>query len=377
MEIAFRCPMIGLTSSLLHDSKEKILSLWEQRSLNEVSSAGTAAILALRDSIPLYLDSLCEALETNRKMDFKSVLLHEEEASRIGRMHGSDRASNRSYTLTEVIFEYHILREVIFETLETHSPLMGVERDIILDSIEQAVNDAAVKFSEIHSDIQQRFINTLTHDLRTPLMAAGMSAEILTKDARMPADCVGYARKITRNLNRLNSMIHDLLDASRVRAGEQLELQYEQCDLNTILSDVVEEMADMHGDRFVVDSTGPVVGSWGADGLKRAIENLVGNAVKFSTPNTPITISLRHNSSVAELSVHNVGPAIPESEIPMIFQQYQRSKTAGSKPGWGLGLTLVKGVVDAHKGTVHVESTPAKGTTFKIEIPLRKIEPEV
>ena len=375
MRIALNFIMIGLTSSLLKESKEKILSLWEQRSISEVNSAGTGANLVLRDSIPLYVDSLCEALETNRKLDFKSVSLHEEEASRIGRMHGADRASNRSYNLTEVIFEYHILREVIFETLETHRPLIGVERDIILDSIEQAVNDAAVKFSEVHSDIQQRFINTLTHDLRSPLTAAGMNAQILTMDRRMPTECVAYAGKIIRNLNRLNSMILDLLDASRIRAGQQLELQYEQCDLNEIVADVVEEMIGMHGDRFVVDSAGALEGSWGCDGLKRTLENLLGNAVKFSTPDTPITISLRHNLSIAELSVHNMGPPIPESEIPMIFQQYRRSKTAGFTTGWGLGLTLVKGVVDAHKGTVRVESTHAKGTTFKIEIPLRKIEP--
>src|SRR6185503_13222675 len=105
----------------------------------------------------------------------------------------------------------------IFETLEAHGPLMAAERDIILDSIEQAVNDAAVKFAEVHSDIQQRFINTLTHDLKNPLTAAWMNAELLTKDTRLPAECVGAAGKIIRSLNRLNSMIHDLLDASRVR----------------------------------------------------------------------------------------------------------------------------------------------------------------
>src|SRR3954469_22149254 len=134
----------GTDSLQISEKKETILSLWEDRCLKEVESAGTTASLALRNSIPVYLDHLAEALATNRRMDFKSVFVHDEEASRIGKLHGADRASNRSYVLTEVIFEYHILREVIFEALETQGPLAVIQRDIVYDSIEQAVNDAAV-----------------------------------------------------------------------------------------------------------------------------------------------------------------------------------------------------------------------------------------
>jgi hypothetical protein len=101
-------------------------------------------------------------------MDFKSVLAHDDTATRIGKMHGADRASNRSYNLGEVIFEYHILREVLFQTLEEDGPVAPYQRDIILDSIEQAVNDAAVEFSQVHTDIQKKFINTLTRHLKTP-----------------------------------------------------------------------------------------------------------------------------------------------------------------------------------------------------------------
>src|SRR3954470_23880737 len=151
--------MAGISSNLLKEKKEIVLCSWEERCKREVPSAETGAALALRDSVPRYLDHLSEALATNRKMDFKSVFTHDQESSRIGRLHGADRASNRSYVLTEVIFEYHILREVIFQTLETDGQLSAAQRDIIFDSIEQAVNDAAVEFSEVHADIQQKFIN--------------------------------------------------------------------------------------------------------------------------------------------------------------------------------------------------------------------------
>jgi len=106
--------------------------------------------------------------------------------------------------------------------------------------------------------------------------------------------------------------------------------------------------------------------------LRRAIENLVGNAVKYGTPDTPITISLRRGKSAVELVVHNEGSPISESDAPLLFQQYRRSKRAqeGTKTGWGLGLTLVKGVVDAHQGKIRVESALGKGTSFILEIPI-------
>ena len=368
---------VGVTSFLLKEKKEKILSLWKERCLKEVPSAGTEGSLKLRDSLPLYLDHLSEALASNRKLDFKSVVAKDQEATRIGKQHGADRAGNKNYDLTDVISEYHILREVIFQVLENDGTLTEIQRDIILDSIEQAVNDAAVKFSEIHTDIQQTFVNTLTHDLKNPITAAKMNAQLVLGRSDTSKPSIDSARRIIASLNRLDSMIHDLLDASRIRAGEPLSLQFIQYDLNSIIREVVDEMSLMHGERFILDSKEAVEGNWGRDGLRRAVENLVGNAVKYGTPETPITVSLRRGKTAAEVTVHNQGPPIAENELPRLFEQYRRSKRAqeGTKTGWGLGLTLVKGVVDAHKGSIRVESSEAKGTSFILEIPFaRRLE---
>ncbi len=363
--------MLGVYSSRLKERKEEIMSRWTQRALAEVSSAKTGATLALRDSVPTYLDHLCEALATNRRMDFRSVAAHDDAATRISRMHGADRASNRSYLLTEVIFEYHLLREVIFQVLEREGPLEQSPRDIILDSVEQAVNDAAVEFSEVHADIQQKFINTLTHDLKTPISSAKMNAEMILRRSDTSADSASYARKAVGSLNRLNSMIHDLLDASLVRAGERLSLQFIECDLDVVIREVLEEMKSIHGERFILNTKEPLSGTWGCDGLRRAFENIINNAVKYGAPDSPITVSLIRNETGIEVSVHNEGTPIPENEIPLLFQQYRRSQSAqtGRQTGWGLGLTLVKGVVDAHQGMIRVMSAPGKGTTFILEVP--------
>lgn len=363
--------MSGIASCCLKDKKETLLSLWEERCIKEVSSADKVSQLALRNSVPTYLEHLSEALATNRKMDVRSILAHERESTRVGEMHGADRADTKNYALTEVIFEYHILREVIFQVLETDEPLAPVPRDIILDSIEQAVNDAAVKFSDVHADIRQQFINTLTHDLKNPLTAASMYAQLISRRPDQADACATSANKIVGNLNRLEAMIDNLLDANRIRAGEALALQFTQCDLDAVIRAVVEEMAIMYGSRFSLDSKEPVEGYWSCDGMRRAVENLIENAVKYSAPDTPIAVSLRRGKKSVELTVHNQGAPIPKNEIPTLFQQYRRSKSAqeGTKSGWGLGLTLVKGVVDAHNGTARVESEKGKGTSFILQIP--------
>jgi signal transduction histidine kinase len=355
----------------LQDNKEKILSLWVERCLKEVASAASASTLVLRDSLPLFLDHLCEALATDRKMDVAAVASHVRESLRIGKLHGADRASNRSYQLREVIFEYHLLREVLFDVLEAQGPLAKPARDIVYDAIEQAVNDSVVEFTEVLADIQQKYFDTLTHDLRTPVAVARMNAQITLKQGGLAGPAIAAQNNILVSLNRLTSMIENLLDGSRIRAGERLALQFTNGDLAVILREVVEEMRMVHGPRIVAVSEGELKGNWGADGLRRAVENLIANAVKFGADDRPITVSWELGMKAVEITVQNEGPVIPEEEIPRLFQKFRRaaSNDTSRSPGWGLGLTLVKGVVDAHHGKIHVTSAEGVGTRFTLEIP--------
>lgn len=113
-------------------------------------------------------------------------------------------------------------------------------------------------------------------------------------------------------------------------------------------------------------------GIWSEDELYRALWNLVTNAVKYGAPDQPITIGVRRIDDRARLTVHNVGAPIPPADQAHIFDPYARgpSADAGRGAGWGLGLTLVRGVAEAHGGTVSVASERDAGTTFTIDVPL-------
>jgi signal transduction histidine kinase len=129
----------------------------------------------------------------------------------------------------------------------------------------------------------------------------------------------------------------------------------------------------MHGDRIFVDADDSAIrGVWSEDELHRALWNLVTNAVKYGAPDEPITIAVRRSPLGAYISVHNTGSPIPADEQAHIFDAYARARAADAadRPGWGLGLTLVRGAAEAHGGHVAVTSDRDAGTTFTIDLPL-------
>ena len=113
-------------------------------------------------------------------------------------------------------------------------------------------------------------------------------------------------------------------------------------------------------------------GRWGREALRRAVENLIDNAVKYGATQTPITVSLHRRGSLAKLGVHNEGSFIPVEEIPRLFEKFRRNlhRQPASQQGWGLGLTLVKAIVDDHQGHIRVESARDAGTSFILELPI-------
>jgi signal transduction histidine kinase len=113
-------------------------------------------------------------------------------------------------------------------------------------------------------------------------------------------------------------------------------------------------------------------GIWSAEELRRAVWNLASNAVKYGSPGSPIVFTIDCTTSAVAISVHNRGTPIPPDEQATLFTPFSqsRSRSAGGTPGWGLGLTLVRGCAEAHGGSVHVESDAEAGTTFTIVLPL-------
>ncbi len=361
--------MPNKTAERLQKNIDKILTIWEERVNQEVAAAHHQEALALRNSLPVYLQQLADALSTAIDRTSARKRSDKRDSSRIGKKHGEDRAGSKNYTMDQLITEYHILRQVLCDVLEDEEPLTEVEREVIVCSIEQAVNDAATEYSDTLKSVKERVSNTLAHDLRNPLTSTKITAQLMLKKLSPDDSSFPRMKLILNNMDRLDQMIVGLLDANRLEAGQSMPIVISLCDFDKIIREVIDELSISNPDCFKMKTHGKCEGHWDESGLRRIVENLITNAIKYGEENKSITISLTQDQESAELSVHNFGKAIPPEDVPILFEQYRRMKSSENKTGWGLGLTMIKGMVDAHKGSIIVESDNTKGTTFKIKLP--------
>jgi PAS domain S-box-containing protein len=270
------------------------------------------------------------------------------------------------------------LADVLITPMYQNSELVGfskvvqdlTERNTLVQ--ERDLSRTQARALETQQQLLERFVIELSHDIRTPLAAAGSSMEAITRSACNDTRHFAMAERAMNSVRRIDQLMTDLLDVSRIKAGQHVALQLQQCDLRKIAVEVADELTPTHGDRFVVRPTTPVIGYWDGADLKRVIENLCSNAAKYGEPETPVTISLEPVKDRVLLKVHNFGEVIPPEHQTLLFEPFRRGLSAADprKKGWGLGLALVRGITEAHGGVVKVESYPKEGTTFTLDLPV-------
>lgn len=218
----------------------------------------------------------------------------------------------------------------------------------------------------------------VSHDLRNPLNVVGMSAALLrttlNETASAPAGtCLPLVQRIERNVARMNRLIDDLLDASRVDTGK-LSVQLKPEKASALVMDAVESalpLAEAQQTRLQTDGLDPtLVVRADRDRILQVMANLVGNALKFAPKQGGrVTLSVGIDGNRARFSVVDNGPGIPPEHQEHLFERYWKGSTA-SRDGAGLGLFIAKGILDAHGGEMRVESSPAEGTTVRFWLPL-------
>jgi signal transduction histidine kinase len=230
-----------------------------------------------------------------------------------------------------------------------------------------AFNDMAASLGRQRED-QLAFIGGVAHDLRTPLNTLQVAVALLDQPG---SDPVRVRARIRRQLERLERMIGDLLDRTRIETG-RLDLRRDECDLRDVLARVVDvqrECEPMRTFRLLLPHE-PVSVQCDALRIEQVVNNLLSNAVKYSPESADIEILLERASSAATLSVRDHGIGIAVADRPKVFEPFRRGGNVGNIGGTGLGLSVTRKIVEAHGGCIQVSSEPGAGSVFSVRLPL-------
>ena len=216
--------------------------------------------------------------------------------------------------------------------------------------------------------LREDFLSVASHELRTPLTSLRLEVENLLRFARRNAgettgDVIMRTERIDAQAARLNHLIDELLDVSRIAAG-RLELKIEQVDLVAVVDEVRTRLGDEARRRgCVLDVRGleRAVGAWDASRLDQVITNLLSNAIKYGA-GKPVEITVDVTGDRAVLAVHDHGLGIPAEDQDRIFRRFERAASSRNYAGIGLGLWIVKQIVDALGGTVTRREPPRAGS---------------
>lgn len=359
------------SANLLIGMRDEIVDEWQKKVREQISSASELSCPIIVDTVPAFLDNLAEALAEEHPREYAT------ESSSMAMEHGGERARLSRYSPEQLIREYQLLRDTVISKLSPRVDLTFQDRSVIQRSIDEAVTQAMMSFFLVHSRLKEQFVATLTHDLRNPLGAAKMSAELLLLELSRESGQHNFpamktlAQKVINNARRCDGLIQNLLDISMIRTGDRLALHLTECEILSIIKNVLADLNRKEAERIVLKGS-PTWGMWDCDALQRAIENLVSNALKYGAPDTRISIDVCAVGERLILSVHNIGNPIPLNERGLLFEAFQRSpsaKSSGTK-GWGIGLAFVRAVAEGHGGSIAVDSSAKLGTTFTIDFPL-------
>lgn len=222
---------------------------------------------------------------------------------------------------------------------------------------------------------QQQFIADVSHELRTPLTVLRGSLEVALEEERQAEEyreAIGNALLEVRHLTRISQ---NLLFLTRGESG-RVTLSFANLDLGRFAADTVRDLSPAAADRQIqMDVTAPLARVFVfADGgrLQQVLHNLIENALQYTESGGRIHVRVASAPGEALLSVSDTGVGIPEDDLPYVFERFFRSKRSRrvNPGGSGLGLSIVRWIVEAHKGKITVESTVGKGSTFTVRLPV-------
>jgi len=372
----------GWAIAALVRGRDENLATWLNATRDQPFHA-TRPERAVSDDIPRLYDAIVAFLaRTSRTWREPGSPMDDEAILSAANAHANVRAE-QGLQPSDIVTEFRLLRRAIWKGLREHlidldsiENLVNAEL-LVNDAIDGAITVGLNKLSARVENIREDFLVTTVHDIRQPITAIRgfiqLSQRYLNRQPARVERALASLANVEPQIDQLNETIDFLIDASRAALG-QLALELSFVDLAHLIPEVVEQSGAQHlrDVRLTMPADGEATGDWDATRLRRVIENLLSNALKYSKSSDLVEIGAKATSERVEVFVRDVGMGLEPEELPKIFSRYYRTPraTRSKLDGSGVGLYLCARIIEEHGGTIWAESDgPETGTTIRFTLP--------
>ena len=307
--------------------------------------------------------------------EWGDVVLHNPRAVVLGVVR-NNQPDPRVRAAAELVRQQGRTLEVDLSPLESHGRGPAAVRGEVRPLAEDfTVVDAADESEAVRLEATRRdFVANVSHELKTPVGALALLAEAVLDAADEPAEVRRFSAKIVREATRLGTLVSELIALSRLQGAERLP-ELAPVDVDEVVAEALGRsalVAESTGIDITTDGPSDLVVDGDRTLLVTALSNLIDNAVAYSSPGSPVSISRRHTDGYAEIAVTDRGIGIAHEHQQRVFERFFRADPARSRAtgGTGLGLAIVKHVAANHGGEVRLWSKPGTGSTFTLRLPI-------
>ena len=363
---------------------DRIVDEWETFAATLTPAADSMSSVELRDHAKSILLAAARDMNTAQT---KAEQIAKSQGEELGKTPTLDEAAAShgelrhtvGFDLVQMTSEFrHLRASVIRLWVESlNAPEIGYFKDMIRfnEAIDEALAESTAAYAERVNRSRDIFLAILGHDLRAPLHAIGMSSELLVRKAGLSENDMAYVNRIKSSSRLMTTMVSDLLEFVRSRLGASLPVERRPMEMTLACRDAIEAASAGHPDCDPdFTTTGDTQGDWDRARIDQLLQNLIGNALQHGAATHKIRVKLEGGKDHVSLSVHNDGEPIAQEAIGSIFDPLVRSRneavgTHNPSTSLGLGLFIVKEVVNAHGGSITVTSNVGDGTTFTVVLP--------
>ncbi len=371
---------LGKLAALITHERDALLANWRHQA-RQIPSARHLDTPTLNDHIPQLLAELTAALQQGSDKTISKALSEGSPPA-----HGLQRVQD-GFNIEEVVGEYNILRGCLHDLADTHGlRLQGKPFHILNHVLNEAIGLAVQTFAQQQAlEVQRRreeYLAFVAHDLRTPLSAISMAASVLELTLPKPdaaAETAQMLKTVRRNVQHLDGLVRKVLEeTTHLQTESGVELQRREFDLWPFVAALIHDLhpvARISSTQLLNNVPHDLVVYADASLLRRVFQNLIANATRY-TPSGEVILGARElGAGVVECWVSDNGSGIPVELLAKVFDKGETDpEDAG---GTGLGLAIVKTFIEAHGGTVAVESKEGFGSTFRFSLPTKANESDL